>query len=158
MLDLKQFSLAKTRLTGFTSLRMDKFTVVFLIFLKTSGSVIGKFVKQEIESQLKNAVFRDEMRRSFVYNLNTGHQTGRGLFLLQKAPSCRPSVGNSPEKCASQDKAFRAHLALRARLRRVALETLRCGSQCGARRGLRPSTPRFFEKNRVKLWFWASSG
>ena len=83
-------------------------TIQPLIFLKTSGSVIGKFVKQEIESQLKNAVFRDEMRRSFVCNLNTGHQTGRGLFLLQKAPSCRPSGGNSPEKCASPDKAFRA--------------------------------------------------
>ena len=73
-----------------------------------SGLAIGRFVKQKIESQVKNAVFRDEMRRSFVYNLNTGHQTGRGLFLLQKAPSCRPSGGNSPEKCASQDKAFRA--------------------------------------------------
>ena len=101
-------SLVKIRSIGYINLKMDIYIVVFLIFLKMSGLAIGRFVKQKIESQLKNAVFRDEMRRSFVCNLNTGHQTGRGLFLLQKAPSCRPSGGNSPEKCASQDKAFRA--------------------------------------------------
>ena len=70
----------------------------------------------------------------------------KGAFSLAKSPLL-PLRGNSPEKSASQDKAFRAHLALRARLRRVALETLRCGSQCGARRGRCPSTPQFFEKN-----------
>ncbi len=84
-------SLVKIRSIGYINLKMDIYIVVFLIFLKMSGLAIGRFVKQKIESQLKNAVFRDEMRRSFVCNLNTGHQTGRGLFLLQKAPSCRPS-------------------------------------------------------------------
>jgi len=56
----------------------------------------------------------------------------KGAFSLAKSPLL-PLRGNSPEKSASQEKAFRAHLAPRARLRRVALETLRCGSQCGAR-------------------------
>jgi len=56
----------------------------------------------------------------------------KGAFSLAKSPLL-PLCGNSPEKYASPDKAFRAHLAPRARLRRVALETLRCGSQCGAR-------------------------
>ncbi len=49
--------------------------------------------------------------------------------------------------------------ALRAAIHpKNALLRIKRSALCGARRGLRPSTPRFFEKNRVKLWFWASSG
>ncbi len=45
ILNQKPSSLVKIKLTGFINLKVVAFIVVFLIFLKTSGSVIGKFAK-----------------------------------------------------------------------------------------------------------------
>ncbi len=94
---------------------------------------------------------KDPLRRCRMV-VNTGSKSlfrilsmQGGLFSCNKPPLA--ASRQFTEKSASPDKVFGAHLALRARLRRVALETLRCGSQCGARRGLCPSTPQFFEKN-----------
>ena len=100
----------------------------------------GRKPEKRTFSKCRKTAYRSVFRigaRSFYHGQNSLMQ---GAFSLAKSPLL-PLRGNSPEKCASQEKAFRAHLALRARLRRVALETLRCGSQCGARRGLCPSTP-----------------
>ena len=96
---------------------------------------------------------KDPLRRCRMV-VNTG---SKSLSRILSVQGCFFTCNKLPlaasrqftKKCASPDKVFGAHLALRARLRRVALETLRCGSQCGARpKALPLETAIFWKKSR----------